>query len=145
MELWQTIISICAGIITIVTVLEKLGILKRFSKVDQEFNSLKQLPGHVKNIQEELKNLGSLQTDQNNALLAMLRNTLYQSFKDNRDLSAWTDDECSVQTKIHDAYKTLHRNGEEEIWWERKKTWQIVSNEEYDKLHQEYQKKINCL
>ena len=57
MELWQTIISICAGIITIVTVLEKLGILKRFSKVDQEFNSLKQLPGHVKNIQEELKNV----------------------------------------------------------------------------------------
>lgn len=145
MELWQTIVSICAGIITIVTVLEKLGILKRFSKVDQEFNSLKQLPGHVKNIQEELKNLGNLQTDQNNALLAMLRNTLYQSFKDNRDLSAWTDDECSVQTKIHDAYKTLHGNGEEEIWWERKKTWQIVSNEEYEKLHQEYQKKINCL
>ena len=145
MELWQTIVSVCAGIITIVTVLEKLGILKRFSKVDQEFNSLKQLPGHVKNIQEELKNLGSLQIDQNNALLAMLRNTLYQSFKDNRDLSAWTDDECSVQTKIHDSYKTLHGNGEEEIWWERKKTWQIVSNEEYEKLHQEYQKKINCL
>lgn len=145
MELWQTIVSICAGIITIVTVLEKLGILKRFSKVDQEFNSLKQLPNQVKSIQEELKNLGNLQTDQNNALLAMLRNTLYQSFKDNRDLSAWTDDECSVQTKIHNAYKTLHGNGEEEIWWERKKTWKIVSNEEYEKLHQEYQKKINCL
>lgn len=145
MELWQTIVSICAGVITIVTVLEKLGILKRFSKVDQEFNSLKQLPNQVKSIQEELKNLGNLQTDQNNALLAMLRNTLYQSFKDNRDLSAWTDDECSVQTKIHNAYKALHGNGEEEIWWERKKTWKIVSNEEYEKLHQEYQKKINCL
>lgn len=145
MELWQTIVSICAGIITIVTVLEKLGILKRFSKVDQEFNSLKQLPGHVKNIQEELKNLGNLQTDQNNALLAMLRNTLYQSFKDNRDISAWTDDECSVQTKIHNAYKTLRGNGEEEIWWEKKKSWRIVSNEEYENLHQEYQKKINCL
>lgn len=145
MELWQTIVSICAGIITIVTVLEKLGILKRFSKVDQEFNSLKQLPNQVKSIQDELKNLGNLQTDQTNALLAMLRNTLYQSFKDNRDLSAWTDDECSVQTKIHNAYKALHGNGEEEIWWERKKTWKIVSNEEYEKLYQEYQKKINCL
>lgn len=145
MELWQTIVSICAGIITIVTVLEKLGILKRFSKVDQEFNSLKQLPGHVKNIQEELKNLGNLQTDQNNALLAMLRNTLYQSFKDNRDIGAWTDDECSVQTKIHNAYKTLRGNGEEEIWWEKKKSWRIVSNEEYENLHQEYQKKITCL
>ena len=145
MELWQTIISICAGIITIVTVLEKLGILKRFSKVDQEFNSLKQLPGHVKNIQEELKNLGNLQINQTNALLAMLRNTLYQSFKDNRDFSAWTDDECSVQTKIHNAYKALHGNGEEEIWWERKKTWKIVSNEEYENLLQAHQKKINCL
>ncbi len=145
MELWQTIISICAGIITIVTVLEKLGISKRVSKIDNEFNSLKKLPDQVKGIQDELRNLGNLQINQNNALLAMLRNTLYQSFKDNRDLSAWTDDECSVQTKIHDAYKTLHGNGEEDIWWERKKTWKIVSNEEYDKLRQEYQKKINCL
>lgn len=145
MELWQTIISICAGIITIVTVLEKLGISKRFSKVDRDFNSLKQLPDQVKVIQDELKNLGGLQLNQNNALLAMLRNTLYQSFKDNRDLAAWTDDECSVQTKIHNAYKALHGNGEEEIWWERKKTWKIVSNEEYEKLNQEYQKKINCL
>jgi len=145
MELWQTIVSICAGIITIVTVLEKLGISKRVSKIDNEFNSLKKLPDQVKGIQDELRNLGNLQINQNNALLAMLRNTLYQSFKDNRDLSAWTDDECSVQTKIHDAYKTLHGNGEEDIWWERKKTWQIVSNEEYEKLRQEYQKKINCL
>jgi len=140
MELWQTIISICAGIITIVTVLEKLGISKRVSKIDNEFNSLKKLPDQVKGIQDELRNLGNLQINQNNALLAMLRNTLYQSFKDNRDLSAWTDDECSVQTKIHDAYKTLHGNGEEDIWWERKKTWQIVSNEEYDKLKKERRK-----
>jgi biopolymer transport protein ExbB/TolQ len=140
MELWQTIVSICAGIITIVTVLEKLGISKRVSKIDNEFNSLKKLPDQVKGIQDELRNLGNLQINQNNALLAMLRNTLYQSFKDNRDLSAWTDDECSVQTKIHDAYKTLHGNGEEDIWWERKKTWQIVSNEEYDKLKKERRK-----
>ena len=88
MELWQTIISICAGIITIVTVLEKLGISKRVSKIDNEFNSLKKLPDQVKGIQDELKNLGNLQINQNNALLAMLRNTLYQSFKDNRDISA---------------------------------------------------------
>lgn len=145
MELWQTIISICAGIITIATVSEKLGINKRVSKIDQEFNSLKQLPSQFKNIQGDLKNLGNLQIDQTNALLAMLRNTLYQSFKDNRDVAAWTDDECSVQTKIHNAYKALHGNGEEEIWWERKKTWKIVSNEEYEKLYQEHQAKINCL
>jgi biopolymer transport protein ExbB/TolQ len=145
MELWQTIISICAGIITIVTVLEKLGINKRVSKIDNEFNSLKKLPDQVKGIQDELKNLGNLQLDQNNALLAMLRNTLYQSFKDNRDIAAWTDDECSVQTKIHNAYKTLQGNGEEEIWWERKKTWKIVSNEEYEKLYKANQSKIHCL
>jgi len=140
MELWQTIISICAGIITIVTVLEKLGISKRVSKIDNEFNSLKKLPDQVKGIQDELKNLGNLQINQNNALLAMLRNILYQSFKDNRDISAWTDDECSVQTKIHNAYKMLNGNDEEEIWWERKKTWEIVSNEEYDKLKKERRK-----
>ena len=140
MELWQTIVSICAGIITIVTVLEKLGINKRVSKIDNEFNSLKKLPDQVKGIQDELKNLGNLQINQNNALLAMLRNTLYQSFKDNRDISAWTDDECSVQTKMHNAYQMLHGNNEEEIWWERKKTWKIVSNEEYDKLKKECRK-----
>lgn len=140
MELWQTIVSICAGIITIVTVLEKLGINKRVSKIDNEFNSLKKLPDQVKGIQDELKNLGNLQINQNNALLAMLRNTLYQSFKDNRDICAWTDDECSVQTKMHNAYKMLHGNSEEEIWWERKKTWKIVSNEEYDKLKKERRK-----
>jgi biopolymer transport protein ExbB/TolQ len=140
MELWQTIVSVCAGIITIVTVLEKLGISKRVSKIDNEFNSLKKLPDQVRGIQDELKNLGNLQINQNNALLAMLRNALYQSFKDNRDISAWTDDECSVQTKMHNAYKMLHGNSEEEIWWERKKTWKIVSNEEYDKLQKERQK-----
>lgn len=140
MELWQTIVSICAGIITIVTVLEKLGISKRVSKIDNEFNSLKKLPDQVKGIQDELKNLGNLQINQNNALLAMLRNILYQSFKDNRDISAWTDDECSVQTKMHNAYQMLHGNNEEEIWWERKKTWKIVSNEEYDKLKKERRK-----
>ena len=140
MELWQTIVSICAGIITIVTVLEKLGIIQKFKKVDNDFSDLKRLPVQMEELQKKLLDLSALQIDQNNALLAMLRSILYQSFKDNRDIGAWTDDEANVQTKLHTAYRSLHGNGEEEIWWDKKKTWKIVSNEEYNVLY----KNKNC-
>lgn len=134
MEIWQMIISICAGVITIVTVFEKLGLINKFKKVDTDFTELKKLPEQVSDIQHNLHIFGELQKDQNNALLAMLRNSLYQSFKDNRDIKAWTDDDAAVQTKLHEAYRALHGNGEEELWWEKKKTWQIVSSEEYKEL-----------
>ena len=134
MELWQLIISICAGIVTIITVLEKLGIITKVKRVDNEFNELKKLPTQVAAIQNNLTEFGLLQLDQNTALLAILRHNLYQSFKDNRMISAWTDDEANVQTKLHLAYRALRGNGEEEIWWEKKKTWRIVSNEEYRDL-----------
>lgn len=138
METWQAFISICAGIITVITVLEKLGILKKVKRVDNDFTELKRLPAQVEEIQKTITDLGSLQIDQNTALLAILRNMLYQSFKDNRDIEAWTDDEANVQTKLHVAYNTLNGNGEEAIWWDKKKTWKIVTNEEYSKL------KNNC-
>lgn len=132
------IVSICAGVITIVTVFEKLGVTKRFKKVDADFIELKKLPAQVADIQQNLFVFGELQKDQNNALLAMLRNSLYQSFKDNRDIGAWTDDEANVQTKLHTAYGDLHGNGEEALWWDRKKTWKIVSVEEYKQLVKQY-------
>ena len=91
----------------------------------------------VKNITEfsnQQQQLVNLQKDQNGALLAILRNELYRSFRMNRELGVWTDDECFVQTKLHEAYKNLHGNGEEEIWWEKKKNWNIVTNDEYDEL-----------
>ena len=91
----------------------------------------------VKNIAEfnnQQQLLVNLQRDQNVALLAILRNELYRSFRMNRELRAWTDDECFVQTKLHEAYKNLHGNGEEEIWWEKKKHWNIVTHDEYDEL-----------
>lgn len=134
METWKVFISACAGIITIITVLEKLGIVGRFKKVDNDFSELKKLPTQVAGIRDDISWFGDLQKDQNNALLAILRNMLYQSFKDNRNIAAWTDDEASVQTKLHIAYKALHGNGEEELWWEKKKNWNIVSNEEYTEL-----------
>ena len=91
----------------------------------------------VKNITEfsnQQQQLVNLQRDQNGALLAILRNELYRSFRMNRELGVWTDDECFVQTKLHEAYKNLHGNGEEEIWWEKKKNWNIVTHDEYDEL-----------
>ena len=134
MDTWQIIVSTCAGLITILTVSDKLGITGKLKKADMGINEVEKI---VKNIAEfgiQQQQLVDLQRDQNSALLAILRNELYQSFRMNRELGVWTDDESFVQTKLHEAYKKLHGNGEEEIWWEKKKTWNIVSNDEYEEL-----------
>ena len=134
MVTWQLIVSISAGIVTLVTVFEKLGIIGKFKKVDKEFNELKKLTSNLSNIMIQQQEFSELQKIQNEALLAILRNDLYQSFKENRGLAVWTDDEANVQTKLHLAYRALNGNGEEEIWWDKKKTWRIVSNEEYNQI-----------
>lgn len=134
MVLWQLIVSICAGVITLITVLEKLGITGGIRKIEREFSELKKQGGHLIDISENQQKFSELQKDQNNALLAILRNELFQSFRNNRELKVWTDDECAVQTKMHLAYRALNGNGEEEIWWERKKQWTIVSAEKYREL-----------
>lgn len=138
MELWQLIVSISAGVITLVTVLEKLGVTGKIKKVDKEFSELKKLTSNINNIMTNQEQFAELQKIQNAALLAILRNDLYQSFKDNRGIGVWTDDEASVQTKLHLAYRALDGNGEEEIWWEKKKTWKIVTNEEYRQIVAQY-------
>jgi ribosomal protein S17E len=53
MELWQASISICAGIITIVTLLEKFGITHRFKKLDTDFNEFRKLIAQVADIQKK--------------------------------------------------------------------------------------------
>ena len=133
-EAYQLVVTACAGVITIITLLEKLGLTARVKKIDNEFNEMRKMLSTIPKINETQKEFVSLQEGQNNALLALLRNELYQSFRLNRDLGVWTDDECFVQTKLHQAYKSLNGNGEEEIWWEKKKTWRIVSNTEYREL-----------
>lgn len=140
METYQIMVTICAGVITLLTLFEKLGLTGRVKKADAELNELRKLLTTIPDISKLQQELVTLQKDQNGALLAILRNELYQSFRVNRDIGAWTDDEASVQTKLHLAYKALHGNGEEEIWWEKKKTWNIVSNEEYKELLDHYYK-----
>ena len=110
-----------------------LGILNSV-KEKQEFNELKKLNRNVLDVNKNQQEFGELQRDQNNALLAILRNDLYQSFKIHRHHKVWTDDECMVQTKLHHAYRALHGNGEEELWWEKKRGWTIVSEEEFRKI-----------
>ena len=134
MATWQIIITTCAGLITILTLFEKLGITSRLKRVDSDFKEVQKMSAKLDSMHTSQEELMCLQKDQNSALLAILRNELYQSFKNNRDIEAWTDDECAVQTKLHTAYKALHGNGEEDIWWEKKKTWRIVSVEEYQEL-----------
>lgn len=134
MTSWKLILGICAGVVTILTALEKLGITNRLRKADIELTELRKLISHVSDIRANQQEFSELQKDQNNALLAILRNDLYQSFKVHRELGVWTDDEANVQTKLHCAYRALHGNGEEELWWEKKKTWRIVSTEEYKEI-----------
>lgn len=134
METWQLFVSICAGVVTIATLFEKLGVTSKLKRVDVDFNELKKLNYQFADIIQKQEEFGELQKDQNTALLAILRSDLYQSFKEHRDIGAWTDDEANVQTKLHTAYRNLHGNGEEELWWDKKKAWKIVSNEEYQEL-----------
>ena len=134
METWQLIISICAGLITIMTFFDKVGLTKSVKKVDSDFKELKGLPEQINDLSAEIEGMGNLQKIQNQALLAILRNDLYRCFKDHRDLGAWTDDDCQVQTKMHEAYKALGGNGEEAIWWEKKKSWKIYSEDEMQEL-----------
>ena len=134
METYQIIVSLCAGIITFITLMEKLGLTARVKKIDAEFNEMHKMLANIPELSQLQQDFLTLQEDQNNALLAILRNELYRSFRINREFEAWTDDECFVQTKLHQAYKNLHGNGEEEIWWEKKKTWRIISHEEYQEL-----------
>ena len=134
MDTWQIIVSTCAGLITILTVSDKLGITGKLKKADIGINEIEKIVKNITEFSNQQQQLVNLQQDQNRALLAILRNELYRSFRLNRELGVWTDDESFVQTKLHEAYKNLHGNGEEEIWWEKKKTWRIVSNTEYREL-----------
>ena len=134
MDTWQIIVSTCAGLITILTVSDKLGITGKLKKADTGLNEIEKIVKNITEFNDQQQHLATLQKDQNAALLAILRNELYQSFRMNRELGIWTDDESFVQTKLHEAYKILHGNGEEEIWWEKKKNWNIVTNDEYEEL-----------
>ncbi len=134
METWQLIVSLCAGIITLITFLDKIGVTKSVKKVDSDFKELKGLLEQVSKMGTEVEAITALQEKQTQALLAILRNDLYRCFKDHRDIAAWTDDDCRVQTNIHEAYKALGGNGEEAIWWEKKKTWKIMTEDELEEL-----------
>jgi hypothetical protein len=134
METWQYIVTLCAGIITLITFFDKIGVTKSVKKVDADFKELKGLIEQVSKTGAEVAAITALQEKQAQALLAILRNDLYRCFKDHRDIAAWTDDDCRVQTNIHEAYKALGGNGEEAIWWEKKKTWKIISEDELEDL-----------
>jgi hypothetical protein len=138
MEFYQLMVTVCAGVITLLTLFEKLGWTARVRKADADFTEMRKMIVTIEEVSSLQQEFLVLQKDQNTALLAVLRNELYQSFKLNRDVEVWTDDECFVQTKLHQAYKALHGNGEEEIWWEKKKNWRIVSNEEYKEILSQY-------
>lgn len=152
MELWQTFICICAGVVTLFTLVEKLRGTASFKKLDKALKDLQIISGEFTNFKkdmDELKNelatSNDMQILQKDALLALLRNDLYRCFRDNRNIGAWTDDDFQVQTTLHVVYRALKnddRQDEEEIWWARKLKWKIVTDSEYQRMVKSYHEKL---
>jgi len=138
METWQLIVSVCAGVITVITFLDKVGITKTVKQADSDLKDVKNLLVNVAKMSGEIEAINILQPKQSEALLALLRNDLYRCFKENRSIAAWSDDECRVQTKLHEAYQGLGGNGEEDIWWEKKRQWKILSKEVIDEMRTDH-------
>ena len=130
MENWQIFVSFCTGIIAFISVLDKVGVLATVKKAESSYNELQDLIRQSGELSERIRLITETQDKQNKALLAILRNHLYRSFRDNRRSESWSDDECRVQTLLHGAYVDLDGNGEESIWWSQKLTWKVLSEEE---------------
>jgi len=134
MELWQIIVTTCAGIITLLTFFDKIGLTKSIKSIDGNIKDFKELMKDVGSLETELGTIVHLQKSHTDALTAMLRNSLYRCFKEYRNIAAWTDDECRVQTVLHEAYKALGGNAEEDIWWNQKTQWKILTDDEVESL-----------
>lgn len=130
MENWQIFVSVCTGIIAFISVLDKVGVLATVKRAESSYNELQALIKQSGDLSESVRLITETQDKQNKALLAILRNHLYRSFRDNRRSESWSDDECRVQTLLHGAYVDLDGNGEEAIWWSQKLTWKVLSEEE---------------
>lgn len=133
MEIWQLAVTIASGVIVILNLIERLGITKAFKDTQE----LKEVPELIEKLTITVEKMSSRIQIQDQAILSMLRNDLYKSFKEHRDIGAWTDEECSVQTKIHESYIAMGGNGTEALWWEKKKQWKIVTEQEYNRLIKE--------
>jgi biopolymer transport protein ExbB/TolQ len=142
MEPWQIIVTAAAGIITILTLFEKIGkIIKDAKRADDSMDEVRKLPKKIEEINRQLQESSNSQALMAEALKGIIRNELYMCFKEHRDIGACTDDEFRVQTALHETYKRLGGNGEEAVWWEKKTRWRIVSEEEFERLYLEYLEK----
>jgi hypothetical protein len=142
MEPWQIIVTAAAGIITILTLFEKIGkIIKDAKRADDSMDEVRKLPKKIEEINLQLQESSNSQALMAEALKGIIRNELYMCFKEHRDIGACTDDEFRVQTALHETYKRLGGNGEEAVWWEKKTRWRIVSEEEFERLYLEHLEK----
>lgn len=142
MEPWQIIVTAAAGIITILTLFEKIGkIITDAKRADDSMDEVRKLPKKIEEINRQLQESSNSQALMAEALKGIIRNELYMCFKEHRDIGACTDDEFRVQTALHETYKRLGGNGEEAVWWEKKTRWRIVSEEEFERLYLEHLEK----
>lgn len=135
MQPWEMIVSVCAGIIVIINLFDKLGgISRKMKQIDKDYSTITQLPKAINDLKKEVQEANLSTVIIIEALRALIRNDLYICFKTNREYQAWTDDECRVQTRLHAVYQKLGGNGEESLWWQNKERWKIVSEEDYLEL-----------
>lgn len=107
----------------------------KVKKLDKYLDKLNDIPNELKELSKSMEEMKKTDVVMTRALRGLIRNDLYRSFKENRELGAWTDDESRVQTSLHEIYQSLGGNGEETIWWNKKQNWKIVTQEEYEKLY----------
>jgi len=131
MEIWQVVLSIAAGIVTVLTALDKLGLIGSFKKLDKDYKDMRNASSTMAVNSTRIDELETLCGIQTKALIVLLRNELYNCFAENRLIAVWTDRMFQEQAAMHDAYISLGGNGEEEILWDKKKKWKILPEEIY--------------
>ncbi len=95
MELWQTIVAICAGVVTLLTLLEKLGVLK--SKLKKPLEDIKS------RLDDGDNSFADIKTSMTRNELAILRMELIQ-------LLELHPERESMIYKVYDKYEHLGGN-----------------------------------
>ena len=100
MEYFSIAVAIISGLVIFASALEKFGITGQLKRIENDRRDVQALIDKVSVLSITVERFSTTQELQGRALQAMLKNHLYRSFKENRKIGAWTDDECRVQTSL---------------------------------------------
>jgi hypothetical protein len=106
----------------------------RLSLIESQQETMLNMMVRMQTFLDKPDNKSEVQDKRREALLAVLKGQLFGSFKKHRSVKAWTDDEFHMQTVFHELFVALGGNGEESVWWEQKRSWDIVDEEDLERL-----------